>query len=115
MLLSAMSLALVFGACDKSSTNEQNSKIAKYEKEAEEYRMHDYSPLHMAAYRGDVEACKIIIDSGEDVDVQGAFGKTPLVLAVKAEKVEAVKYLIDEGADVNIRGQGGQGPLHAAV
>ena len=58
----------------------------------------DY-PLHKVAIWGDVEAARVLIDNGADVNCTGEDYDTPLHRAVMGPHPEMVRYLISRGAD----------------
>lgn len=60
------------------------------------------TPLCWAAYRGDIEIIKILIDANADVNLaNGAYNDSPLSWAAFSRSVESVKLLIDSKANVN--------------
>ncbi len=59
------------------------------------------TPLHMAAYNGNTEVVKLLLEHGATLDARDIEGKTPLLHACTGPFVETVKLLIDKGADVN--------------
>ncbi len=65
----------------------------------------NWSPLTEAARGNHVEAMKILIKAGANVNAQAQDGWTVLMMAVSygKERPEAVRMLIDNGADVNLR------------
>jgi hypothetical protein len=84
------------------------------------------SLLHHAAWAGDLEVFKAIVDAGGDIDrkrntvwrpnggVNGR-GNKPLHFAVMYNRKAIVEYLLDLGADVNAAGEQGYTPLHISV
>ena len=72
-------------------------------------------PLHRAAYKGDVETIKELIQQGESVHSLNSEGATPLHWAAFKGKPEAAKLLLRYGADVNARTKKGSTPLRLAV
>ena len=73
------------------------------------------TPLFIAAYCGNVDAIKTLIECGADVNEKNYEGKTGLMLAISYYKIDAAKYLIANGADLNIRDNNEQTALAIAV
>ncbi|OQS06494.1 hypothetical protein THRCLA_20363 [Thraustotheca clavata] len=61
------------------------------------------SPLHYAAYKGNLPLCKLLINNKAKVNATNASGCTPLFFASQQEKEEVVKYLLEQGADAKLR------------
>ena len=76
---------------------------------------HGRSPLNWAAWNGQVEAARLLIAHGVDVDVDGSGGVTPLMHAVERSKDQMVRFLIEAGADVGAQTESGKTPLHYAA
>ena len=82
----------------------------------------DCTPLHPAAYSGNTEVVKILVQAGKAcmgeayVNMPANSGITPLHRAVLMGEVETVKALVSMGADVNIREKkSGFTPLDFAI
>ena len=58
------------------------------------------------AIEGQVEAVRILVDAGEDVDQHFDNGGTALIFAVYGGSTETVSLLIDSGADINAKDAG---------
>jgi ankyrin repeat protein len=73
-------------------------------------------PLVEACHLGDLEAVKILVKSGADIDLYDAFYENPLFAATQWSHPEIVRYLLAQGAQVNARrkSEGGTA-LYAAV
>ena len=67
-------------------------------------------PLHWAAWGGEVEIARMLIDAGANVNVQDEWGNTPLHEATSLGRVEIAQMLIDEGARKNIPNNEGKLP-----
>lgn len=61
------------------------------------------TPLMQAAYHGQIEAAKVLIKHGADVNANRPSG-TPLIYAAQAGQDEMIKFLIENGAKVNMTG-----------
>ncbi len=60
-------------------------------------------PIHRAAYEGDLEKVKKIIDRNPNqINVQDASGYTPLHLASGKGHIEIVEFLLNHGADIEL-------------
>jgi ankyrin repeat protein len=72
------------------------------------------SPLHIAAYFGNLPALKSILEKGAKIDNANCRGNTPLHFAAFALQAEAVAYLLAQGANPKAANQTGDTPLHFA-
>lgn len=84
------------------------------------------TPLHMAAFQGDLGRVKLLVGQGADVNAKilggGDPGATPLHLAAMKGHADVVAALVASGADVNAKLDGGgqtstsgATPLHLAA
>jgi hypothetical protein len=71
------------------------------------------SSLNLAAMNGHVEICRILLESGSDVEGTADDGLTPLMSAAAAGHIEVVRLLLEHGADVKVK-RGANTPLKAA-
>src|SRR5580704_8529401 len=70
---------------------------------------HDITPLMYAAEIGSVEAMRLFLDRGADVNAQNAFGSTALMWSVSDPA--KVRLLLAHGADVNLTARSGRTAL----
>jgi ankyrin repeat protein len=73
------------------------------------------TPLITAAFMGNTEAAKILIDAGADLDYQNADGSNALHTAAVFGKTEVAQILIDAGIDLNSQNNQGATALHTAA
>lgn len=74
---------------------------------------HDVTPLMYAAAAGSVEAMKLLIDKGADVNARNMFESTALIWS--ATDIRKIKLLLDRGADVNAVSKQGRTTLLLAA
>jgi hypothetical protein len=67
--------------------------------------------LHSAAAVGNVEAARLMVNRGIEIDTRDNLGATPLHLAVQSNHDEVARFLIEKRADVNARTKAGLSPL----
>ena len=74
-----------------------------------------HTPLHAAAWKGDLAQIQSLIAGGADVNAASSFGTTPLHSAAVNNQLAAVKALLQQGARVEARDGLGRTPLFAAL
>ena len=76
-----------------------------------------FTPLGLAAFFGQVEAVKVLLESGADVNLRGPsrFANTALDAAVAGDHADVVRVLLAAHGDPNIRSEGSYTPLHKAA
>jgi len=70
--------------------------------------------IQQAAYIGDMEKVRSLLQSGIDVDARDDSKRTPLWIAAKNSQKEMVRFLISKGADVNAKDTYNVAPMLAA-
>ena len=73
-----------------------------------------YTPLLFAARNGDVEAGRLLVDAGADINDAAPTGASVLVVAAHSFHIDFARFALDAGADPDDMGAG-YAPLHAAV
>ena len=71
--------------------------------------------LARAAEGGDLDAVKMLLAAGADVNAAGAYGKTPLIAAAAQGHAGIVRLLLERGAEINARKSDGFTALISAV
>ena len=73
------------------------------------------SMLAIAAGKGHLKICQLLMKHGADPDIGDLIGTTPLHMAASRGYTEICRILLDGGADVDpVRKYGGETPLHFA-
>lgn len=76
-----------------------------------------WTPLHLAAFFGQLDTAKALLNRGAQVNARStnAMQNLPVHAAAAGGRVAMVKLLVDFGASVNARQNGGWAPIHAAA
>jgi len=76
-----------------------------------------FTPLGLAAFFGHLEAVKVLLESGADVNLRAPsrFANTALDAAVAGDHADVVRALLAAHADPNPRSEGNYTPLHKAA
>ena len=70
--------------------------------------------LYAACFNGHVNAVRLLLDNGADVDQANKYGATPVYAACQEGHVDAALLLLDKGADVHKASKSNRTPLHEA-
>jgi ankyrin repeat protein len=78
-----------------------------------------FTPLHLAAYFGGVDAARLLLERGADVHARSTNrllpSLTPLQSAAAGRRTEVAALLLEHGADPNATQSGGWTAMHAAA
>jgi ankyrin repeat protein len=72
------------------------------------------TPLHVMAWRNDLEAVELLVKAGADVNALGDMSETPLHVALRMNSPGVVEVLLGAGARDDIRGEFGETPREMA-
>ena len=73
------------------------------------------TPLHVMAWRKDVEGAGLLTAAGADVNAIGDMDQTPLHVAIMQDDTQMIELLIKSGADTSLRSEFGKTALEEAV
>jgi ankyrin repeat protein len=71
--------------------------------------------LVYAARTGSIEAARVLLAGGANVNQTTRYGWSPLLAATQNQNYQMAKFLIEHGADVNLANKGGWTPLYLAT
>jgi uncharacterized protein len=82
-----------------------------------EWTSFGWTPLHLAAFSGNAETAKLLLDRGAAIHVRAKskFRNTPLQTALLSGQYETAKLLLEHGADPLVRQAEGFAPIHEAA
>ena len=106
--------ALMFKAVKKGDLATISSLVATNPGLVHSREKDGSTPLHAAAWKGELEVAKVLIDLGADVNALSEndhYGTTPLHAAAHANNRDVVRLLLDSGADASIVNHAGRTPL----
>ena len=66
------------------------------------------TPLHVFAWRGEVESVRVLLDASADVDALGDMDETALHIALRQQNEALVRLLVDAGARTTICSEFGE-------
>jgi ankyrin repeat protein len=75
----------------------------------------DMTPLMFAAREGHVEAARLLLDGGSNVNAVDKNDINPLFMAISSNRIPMARFLIERGANINALDWYGRTPLFAAV
>lgn len=75
----------------------------------------EITPLVYATRSGSIDAARVLLEAGADVNQTSRYGWSPLLAATQNRHYQMAKFLIDNGADVNLANKGGWTPLYLAT
>ncbi|KAK0652512.1 ankyrin repeat-containing domain protein [Cercophora newfieldiana] len=74
-----------------------------------------FTPLHVAAIRGDADSAKVLIRYGAELEALSTFRNTPLYYACAYGHYQVASLLLQAGANVHARDLVDRQPIHAAA
>jgi hypothetical protein len=104
-------------ACGVGDTAEIAGQLKRDPKLAATWTTWGWSTLHLAAFSGEPEAVRLLLDRGAEVNARAhtKFKNTPLQAALLAGQLATAKLLLERGADPLVRQAHGFTPLQGAA
>jgi ankyrin repeat protein len=75
----------------------------------------ELTSLVYAARAGSIDAARVLLQAGADVNQTTRYGWSPLLAATQNQNYQMAKFLIENGADVNLANKGAWTPLYLAT
>ena len=75
----------------------------------------ELTALVYAARTGSIDAARVLLEGGADVNQTTRYGWSPLLAATQNQNYQMGKFLIERGANVNLANKGGWTPLYLAT
>ena len=75
----------------------------------------DMTPLMFAAREGHIDAARLLLDAGSEVNAVDKNDITPLFIAISSNRIPMARFLIERGASIHAKDWYGRTPLFAAV
>jgi ankyrin repeat protein len=73
------------------------------------------TPLHVMAWRNDLESVRMLIAAGADVNAQGEMDETPLHVAIRQGNLPMISAMLEAGARDDIGSEFGETPRECAL
>jgi uncharacterized protein len=107
----------IFSACAAGQTESVLKEIDSDASLLEAHSPDGWTPLHLAAFFGQTELAKGLLNHGAAVNSRSTnpMKNTPLHAAAAGNSMQLVQILLDHGADANAQQNGGWTALHAAA
>ena len=73
-----------------------------------------FTPLHLASFKGNMDAALSLIANGSNVMAQNAFGLNMIHVAAQGDAAPSLYFFLTKGVDINAQDKRGSTPLHWA-
>eukprot|EP00936_MAST-01D_sp_MAST-1D-sp1_P002646 g2646.t1 len=94
-------------AADKAAKNDPTEHVKPADPNVKD-TVNDEAPLSMAATRGNLQVCRLLVEAGALVNNVDASGRSALHWAASEGHFKLVQYLLDNGADPRYRDRNGR-------
>jgi ankyrin repeat protein len=72
------------------------------------------TPLHLAAWNGNVATCRLLLERGADIRALDGGGRNAVHYAVSGNHIDICRFLVEQGADYTARNVKSKTPLEMA-
>ena len=108
-------LKKLFYAINECKFDEMSSILKRYPQYVNMRNSHGLPPLYVAAQTGSVEACRLLLDLGADINYPNKFGHSPLHRAACLGHLDVCKFLVTNGCKLDTKTNWGFTPLDRAI
>ncbi|MBI3681948.1 MAG: ankyrin repeat domain-containing protein [Acidobacteria bacterium] len=117
LLLQSGSKVDAFTAAALGDTKRLARLVSENKPVLEQHSADGWTPLHLAAFFGQKDAVKLLLEAGARVDARSVnyMNNHPLHAAAAGRSRDLVGMLLEHGADVNATQAGGWTALHSAA
>lgn len=109
----------LFEAAALGETDSITRGLGRSRRRASAYSDDGFTPLHLAAFFGQVDAAALLVDRGADLEAPSRNPRFPSVRplhsAIAGGRDDVALLLLERGADPNAAANGGWTPLHFAA
>jgi ankyrin repeat protein len=109
----------LFEASAMGDTEAIKRGLGRSRKRASAYSPDGFTPLHLAAFFGQVDAAALLVERGADLEAPSKNPRFPSVRplhsAIAGGQRDVAVLLLEHGADVDAKANGGWTPLHFAA
>ena len=113
----AMRLLVAAGADVNAQSTVEQAKRRRgvVYKQGENHHTGGVTALVLAARQGNLDAVKVLAESGADLNKPSGDGSTAMLVAIQNGHYNVANYLVEKGADINKANEKGWTPLYLAV
>ncbi|WMT84150.1 ankyrin repeat domain-containing protein [Wolbachia endosymbiont of Listronotus oregonensis] len=73
-----------------------------------------WTPLHLAAWKGQLDNARLLIEKGADINAENIFGRKPVHVAAESNNTNIIEFFLSKGMNVDDTDRYGRTPLYCA-
>ncbi|MFP3021113.1 MAG: ankyrin repeat domain-containing protein [Wolbachia sp.] len=73
-----------------------------------------WTPLHLAAWEGQLDDAKLLVKEGADISAENIFGRKPIHVAAENNNTNIIEFFLSKGMNVDDTDRYGRTPLYCA-